>query len=101
MGGLHLPSEISMGRQRLQQPLHAASHALLVTDGVPTLGCSSLAAERDEAVGMGVSVHTVFIGNNKEYPEALGNLAEATGGVRFQAIIDHHTGYVKLFDRDH
>lgn len=99
---LRLPSKMVAAQRQIRTELarHPVSHALLVTDGVPTLGCTSLTAEREEARSMGLCVHTVFIGDSPEYPGALGDLAKATGGVRFQAVIDQATGHVKLLDRE-
>jgi len=98
--GIFLPSEDPTRQQvpRSHQTQSSASHALLVTDGVPTLGCASLTAERAEARSLGVCVHTVFIGAGADYPDALSDLSEATGGVRFQAVIDPSTGNVMLSD---
>ena len=68
---------------------HGAGHALLVTDGVTTIGEPMLVAERAAARAMGLTVHTVFIGEHDEpYPPPLAALAAATGGMRFQARVD-------------
>lgn len=97
--GVKLPSETVFGRQHLRTSQRfPTSHTLLVTDGVPTLGCKELLAECKEACAMGLCVHTVFIGDEPTYPQALSTLARATGGVRFQAVLDRITGQVQLYD---
>ena len=54
-------------------------------------------AELDEeqawAKRLGVSIHTVFIGDG-EYPPILDTLAMNTGGARFQAVPEYETGVV-------
>lgn len=45
---------------------------------------------------MGVSIHTVFIGDG-EYPMILDTLAMNTGGARFQAVPEYETGVVSDF----
>ena len=80
---------------------HGAGHALLVTDGVTTIGEPMLVAERAAARAMGLTVHTVFIGEHDEpYPPPLAALAAATGGMRFQARVEAGTSTVRLSWRE-
>ena len=77
----------------------ASSHALLLTDGAATMGSSMWSAEGRAARTLGVCIHTVYIGASKDeaYPEGLTSLARATGGIAFQAVIQH--GTLELLDR--
>ena len=59
-------------------------HILFLTDGEPTQGDWLVREERRQAKGMGVSVHTLFIGTT-ECPEILDILSEETDGSKFLA----------------
>ena len=70
----------------------------MLTDGVPTKGCTELLAERERARRLGVSIHTVFIGDS-DYPGVLSTLATETGGARFQALPHaRNKGVVRIID---
>ena len=73
-------------------------HLVFLTDGLPSEGDVELRAQRDKAVGLGCTVHTIFVGEG-HYPEVLHDLAGATGGVRFQAVPDKEARMVRVFDR--
>jgi hypothetical protein len=74
-------------------------HLLFLTDGAPTQGDAELEEEQAWAKRLGVSIHTVFIGDG-DYPEILDTLALATGGARFQAIPEYESGVIRLHDRE-
>ncbi|MCZ6557374.1 MAG: AAA family ATPase [SAR324 cluster bacterium] len=59
-------------------------HILFLTDGEPTQGDWLVREERRQAKGMGVAIHTLFIGTT-ECPEILDILSEETDGSRFLA----------------
>ena len=61
-------------------------HILFLTDGIPTQGSTSTILEQLEKDHLGVAVHTVFIGIGDDYPKALDQIAELTGGTQFQAV---------------
>ena len=68
-------------------------HILFLTDGEPTQGDWLVREERRQAKGMGVSVHTLFIGTT-ECPEILDILSEETDGSKFLATPNDKGGLV-------
>jgi uncharacterized protein with von Willebrand factor type A (vWA) domain len=68
-------------------------HILFLTDGEPTQGDWLVREERRQAKGMGVSVHTLFIGTT-ECPEILDILSEETDGSKFLATPNDRGGLV-------
>lgn len=75
-------------------------HAVMLSDGEPTLGCLDLHEERAWAQRIRVCVHTIFIGEGA-YPPVLANLAADTGGKRFRAIPRYDLGNVRVLDVSH
>jgi MoxR-like ATPase len=84
------------GRTSYEAPLRAAldafrrtpggaRHAVLLTDGVPVAGDPWIVRERARARGLGVAVHTVFVGLG-ECPAVLDVLSLETRGLRLRAI---------------
>lgn len=59
-------------------------HVVMLTDGLPITGDTRVLAERRLAQRLGVSLHTVFIGEG-ECPLVLDDISRETGGLRFQA----------------
>jgi uncharacterized protein with von Willebrand factor type A (vWA) domain len=75
-------------------------HILFLTDGEPTQGDWLVREERRQAKGMGVAIHTLFIGTT-ECPEILDILSEETDGSKFLATPNDKGGLVieERFDR--
>ena len=75
-------------------------HILFLTDGEPTQGDWLVREERRQAKGLGVAIHTLFIGTT-ECPEILDILSEETDGSKFLATPNDKGGLVieERFDR--
>ncbi|MDH4121504.1 MAG: AAA family ATPase [Deltaproteobacteria bacterium] len=79
-------------------------HILFLTDGEPTQGDWLVREERRRAKGLGVPIHTLFIGSS-ECPEILDTISQETGGGQFVArpnprgglTLDHRTSRVKAY----
>jgi len=54
--------------------------------------------EIEEARGLGVAVHTIFIGNSR-CPPVLDRLSEETGGTSWAAYFDVQSRSIRLVDR--
>ena len=61
-------------------------HVVMLTDGLPITGDVRVKAERQLADRLGVSVHTVFLGEG-ECPSILDAISKETGGLRFLARV--------------
>merc|ERR1711871_534623 len=72
-------------------------HAVMLSDGEPTLGCRKLHEERAWARRLGVCIHTIFVGEGL-YPPVLARLAVETGGKRFHAIPNYQSGSIQIMD---
>jgi len=72
-------------------------HVVFLTDGVPTQGDWEVKEARALAKKLGVSIHTIFIGNN-ECPKILDIISEETDGAQFQASTDYR-GVVTISQR--
>jgi len=57
-------------------------HIVLLTDGLPIIGDTSVRRERQLARRLGVALHTVFLGNG-DCPPVLDDISLETGGLRF------------------
>ncbi len=57
-------------------------HVVLLTDGLPIIGDTSVRRERQLARRLGVALHTVFLGNG-DCPPVLDDISAETGGLRF------------------
>ncbi len=57
-------------------------HIVLLTDGLPIIGDTSVRRERQLARRLGVALHTVFLGNG-DCPPVLDDISGETGGLRF------------------
>ena len=90
------------GVTNYQLPLHDAltelrawgtpnKHIVLLTDGEPTHGDWLVRAERQLAKDLGVTIHTLFIGD-MECPEILDVLSEESGGCQLVAATDEQGG---------
>ena len=90
------------GVTNYQLPLHDAlmelrargtpnKHIVLLTDGEPTHGDWLVRAERQLAKDLGVTIHTLFIGD-MECPEILDVLSEESGGCQLLAAPDGQGG---------
>ncbi|MEM1247025.1 MAG: AAA family ATPase [Acidobacteriota bacterium] len=86
-----------LGQTNYQEPLHMAldtlqgrrgknRHVVMLTDGLPITGDVRVKAERRLAERLGVSVHTVFLGEG-ECPSILDVISKETGGLRFLARV--------------
>lgn len=78
-------------------------HALIVTDGIPTVGDPVLREERAAAIRLGLCVHTVYVNgadvsavHSMQPPKVLVDLAHATGGLACCAVVDESNGNVEL-----
>lgn len=85
-----------LGQTSYEEPLRLAletlrgrrghnRHIVMLTDGLPITGDTQVRRERALARRLGVSVHTVFIGDG-DVPTVLDEISRETGGLRFQAI---------------
>eukprot|EP00746_Dinoflagellata_sp_MGD_P141017 gnl/MRDRNA2_/MRDRNA2_74186_c0_seq2.p1 gnl/MRDRNA2_/MRDRNA2_74186_c0~~gnl/MRDRNA2_/MRDRNA2_74186_c0_seq2.p1 ORF type:complete len:143 (+),score=18.90 gnl/MRDRNA2_/MRDRNA2_74186_c0_seq2:96-524(+) len=72
-------------------------HAVMLSDGEPTLGCRELHEERLWAQRLRVCLHTVYIGVG-QYPPILAKLSQDTGGKRFHAMPCHQSSTVQVVD---
>ena len=72
-------------------------HVVFLTDGVPTQGDWEVKEARALAKKLGVSIHTIFIGNN-ECPKILDIISDETTGTQFQASTDYR-GVVTISER--
>ena len=109
-GGTNLQLALSTAIGRFCEQQHGAAsasrheirHALLVTDGISTVGDPTLAAERSLAQRLKLRVHTVYVNGHEEgsdeveLPPALVQLARATGGLACSAVINDEDGSVRL-----
>lgn len=86
-----------LGQTNYQEPLHLAldtlqgrrgknRHIVMLTDGLPITGDVRVKGERRLAERLGVSVHTVFLGEG-ECPSILDVISKETGGLRFLARV--------------
>lgn len=57
-------------------------HIVLLTDGLPIIGDTTVRRERQLARRLGVALHTVFLGNG-DCPPVLDDISLETGGLRF------------------
>ena len=57
-------------------------HVVLLTDGLPIIGDTTVRRERQLARRLGVALHTVFLGNG-DCPPVLDDISLETGGLRF------------------
>ena len=57
-------------------------HIVLLTDGLPIIGDTTVRRERQLARRLGVALHTVFLGNG-DCPPVLDDISIETGGLRF------------------
>ena len=57
-------------------------HVVLLTDGLPIIGDTTVRRERQLARRLGVALHTVFLGNG-DCPPVLDDISQETGGLRF------------------
>ncbi len=58
-------------------------HIVLLTDGLPIIGDTTVRRERQLAHRLGVALHTVFLGNG-DCPPVLDDISAETGGLRFR-----------------
>ena len=58
-------------------------HIVLLTDGLPIIGDTTVRRERQLARRLGVALHTVFLGNG-DCPPVLDDISLETGGLRFR-----------------
>ena len=58
-------------------------HVVLLTDGLPIIGDTSVRRERQLARRLGVALHTVFLGNG-DCPPVLDDISLETAGLRFR-----------------
>ncbi len=58
-------------------------HIVLLTDGLPIIGDTTVRRERQLARRLGVALHTVFLGNG-DCPPVLDDISAETGGLRFR-----------------
>lgn len=58
-------------------------HIVLLTDGLPIIGDTSVRRERQLARRLGVALHTVFLGNG-DCPPVLDDISAETAGLRFR-----------------
>ena len=58
-------------------------HIVLLTDGLPIIGDTTVRRERQLACRLGVALHTVFLGNG-DCPPVLDDISIETGGLRFR-----------------
>ncbi len=84
----------AVGQTNYEAPLRAAleglrggsgrnRHVVLLTDGLPIIGDTTVARERQLARRLGVALHTVFLGNG-DCPPVLDDISLETGGLRFR-----------------
>ncbi len=83
----------AVGQTNYEAPLRAAleglrggsgrnRHVVLLTDGLPIIGDTTVRRERQLARRLGVSLHTVFLGNG-DCPPVLDDISIETAGLRF------------------
>ncbi len=83
----------AVGQTNYEAPLRAAleglrggsgrnRHVVLLTDGLPIIGDTTVRRERQLARRLGVALHTVFLGNG-DCPPVLDDISLETGGLRF------------------
>lgn len=58
-------------------------HIVLLTDGLPIIGDTTVKRERQLAHRLGVALHTVFLGNG-DCPPVLDDISAETAGLRFR-----------------
>ena len=86
-----------LGQTNYQEPMRLAleslqgrrghnRHVVMLTDGLPITGDVRVRAERKLAHRLGVSLHTVFLGEG-ECPSILDDISKETGGLRFLARV--------------
>jgi len=83
-------------RRGAASPRGADQHVLFLTDGQG--GDRTMRREIEEARGLGVAVHTIFIGNSR-CPPVLDRLSEETGGTSWAAYFDVRSRSIRLVDR--
>ncbi len=97
-----------LGQTNYQEPLRLAldslqgrrgrnRHVVMLTDGLPITGDVRVRGERQLAHRLGVSVHTVFLGEG-ECPSILDDISKETGGLRFLARVAR-TGSLTVEER--
>ncbi len=96
MGQTNYEAPLRMALDALRGRRGANRHVVMLTDGLPILGDTQVRAERALAKKLGVSLHTVFVGDGAS-PPVLDSISHETSGLRFQAI--ERSGSLVLSER--
>jgi Mg-chelatase subunit ChlD len=89
LGQTNYEEPLSMALESLRGRRGRNRHVVMLTDGLPITGDTRVQRERRLAHQLGVSLHTVFIGDGA-CPVVLDDISRETQGLRFQARPSGH-----------